>query len=140
MQFELLTINGAKFSGKAQEVVVDTAAGAIAVYANHEPLTTIVVPGSVVVRSESGKTETFATFGGLLEFENNVCRLLSDDAEHSDDLVEKEIADALAQAEKLKVDAKDKHELHTAQTLIDRHTVRLNVAKMKRRHHDRDQK
>lgn len=132
MQFKLLTLAGTKFDGDATEVVVDTASGSIAVYAMHEPLTTIVLPGSVVVRTAAGKTDIFTTFGGLLEFENNVCMLLSDESEHSDELVEKEIEQALENAYKQLENAKEKHELAHAQELIDRHSVRLNVAKLKR--------
>jgi ATP synthase F1 epsilon subunit len=134
MQFELLTLTGAKYSGEATEVVVNTASGSIAVYAMHEPLTTIVLPGSVTVRTPAGKTEVYTTFGGLLEFEGNVCRVLSDESEHSDDLVEKEIEDALAAAIKQQENATDKQELTHAQALVDRHTVRLSVSKLKRRH------
>lgn len=134
MKFELLTLNGAKFNGDATEVVVNTASGSIAVYALHEPLTTIVLPGSVSVTTPNGETEVFTTFGGLLEFENNVCRVLSDDSEHSDELVEKEIEEALANAQKQQENAKDKVELAHAQALVDRQMVRLNVAKLKRRH------
>jgi ATP synthase F1 epsilon subunit len=134
MQFELLTLTGAKYSGEATEVVVDTASGSIAVYAMHEPLTTIVLPGSVAVKTPNGKTELFTTFGGLLEFQDNICRVLSDESEHSDELVEKEIEEALANAKKQLSSSKDKQELAHAQALIDRHLVRLNVAKHKRRH------
>lgn len=133
MQFELLTLSGAKYNDKASEVVVNTASGSIAVYAMHEPLTTIVLPGSITVTTAAGKTEVYTTFGGLLEFQNNVCRVLSDESEHSDELVEKEIEIALENAQKQYSNAKDKQELAHAQALIDRHTVRLNVAKLKRR-------
>lgn len=133
MQFELLTLSGAKYNDKATEVVVNTASGSIAVYAMHEPLTTIVLPGSITVTTAAGKTEVYTTFGGLLEFQNNVCRVLSDESEHSDELVEKEIEVALDNAQKQYNNAKDKQELAHAQALIDRHTVRLNVAKLKRR-------
>lgn len=135
MQFELLTLTGAKYSGEATEVVVNTASGSIAVYALHEPLTTIVLPGSISVTDKSGKTEDFTTFGGILEFQDNVCRILSDESEHSDELVEKEIEEALAAALKQQENTKDKKELAYAQSLVDRHTVRLNVARLKRRHH-----
>lgn len=135
MQFELLTLQGTKFKGAAEEVVVDTASGSIAVYSLHEPLTTIVSPGSISVRTKDGANEVFTTYGGLLEFQDNICRILSDESEHSDELVEKEIEEALAAALKQQENTKDKQELAHAQSLVDRHTVRLNVARLKRRHH-----
>ncbi len=133
MQFELLTISGTKFSGEVSEVVLDTEAGTIAVFADHEPLTTIVKPGSVIIKTHTGKSEVFTTYGGILEVEANICRLLSDESEHIDELVESEIHDALEKAHQLKESAKDKHELAHAHSLIDRHSVRLNVARIKRR-------
>lgn len=134
MRFELLTLSGTKFNDEIIEVIVPTAAGAIAVLENHEPLTTIVVPGTVTIKPKKGENETFTTYGGVLEVSNKSCRLLSDESEHSDELVEQEVEAALAKAQGLREAAKDKHELAYAQSLVDRHTVRLNVARMKRRH------
>jgi F-type H+-transporting ATPase subunit epsilon len=132
MQFELLTLSGAKYAGAASEVIVNTASGSIAVYAQHEPLTTIVLPGSVVIRTLEGKTELFTTFGGLLEFENNVCRVLSDESEHSDGLVEKEIMQALENTKKRLENSKEKHQQALSEAIMNRHAVRLSAAKLKR--------
>lgn len=133
MQVELLTLNGTKFSGEAKEVQINTPSGAMTVLPHHEPLTAISVTGPVIITDNNGDQQVFATFGGLIEIESNRVRLLSDEAEHSDELIESEIQEALAMAEKLKKSAKDRKELHHAQTLIDRHIVRLEVSKVRRR-------
>ncbi len=139
MQFQLLTLAGTLYEDDAAEVVVLTATGEIGVLPNHEALTSIVLPGPVTVKSTSGESDTFVTFGGLLEIDGTTCRLLADEAEHSDDLIEREIEDALVKAKAMQEGAKDKHELAHALNLIDRHTVRLNVARIKRRHRTREQ-
>jgi ATP synthase F1 epsilon subunit len=137
MKFELVTLTGVKHSQEASEIALKTASGDIAVLPTHEPLTTIALPGAVKIRNKSGKVDTYVTFGGLLEVSKQGCTLLADEAEHVDDLIEKEIEKALAKAVELKALAKSKVELENAQTLIDRHTVRLNVAQLNR-HGSRD--
>lgn len=137
MQFELLTLTGAKYRGEVAEVSLRTAAGQIGILPHHEPLTAVVAPGPVVVRPKHGQAELFATFGGLLEVNPGGVRLLADEVEHADDLIHEEIEAALKKAEELKAKAKDKHALHRAEELIDRHEVRLEVSHMKRRRRSR---
>jgi F0F1-type ATP synthase epsilon subunit len=95
------------------------------------------VAGPVTVKPAQGREQTFATYGGMLEIQDNRVRLLADEAEHADELVAKEVEAALAEARALKAAAKDKHELARAQELIDRQTVRLGVARLSRRHRER---
>jgi ATP synthase F1 epsilon subunit len=137
MKFELITLTGIKHSEEVTEVALTTASGDIAVLPTHEPLTTIALPGAVKVRNRSGKIDTYVTFGGLFEVSKQSCTLLADEAEHINELIENEIEQALAKAIDLKVLAGSKVELENAQTLIDRHTVRLNVARLNR-HGSRD--
>lgn len=132
MQFELLTLSGTKYSGEVAEVALKTAGGSVAILPNHEPFTAIVVAGPVAVRPSGKNEELFATFGGIIEVMHNRVRLLADEAEHADELIEAEIVEALARAEAEKEGVKDKHELHRAQQLIDRHAVRLEVARIRR--------
>lgn len=133
MKFELITLSGVKHSDEVNEVALKTASGDIAVLPTHEPLTTIALPGAVIVRNKKGKTDVYVTFGGLFEVSQEKCVLLADEAENIDELIEKEIEEALVKAAELKILAKSKVELENAQTLIDRHTVRLNVARLNRR-------
>jgi len=134
MQFELLTLTGAKYSGEVAEVALATTEGSLAILPHHEPFTAIVIPGPVLVRATANEPEElFAIFGGIIEVSDNRVRLLADEAEHADDLVESEIEEALARAKAEKEGVKDKHELHRAQQLIDRHAVRLEVSRIRRR-------
>ncbi len=135
MQFELLTLTGTKFTGEVSEVILTTPNGQIGILPHHEPLTAVVKAGSVVVREKGGKQTIFAAFGGLLEVTEAGTRVLADEAEHEDSLIQAEIQVALAEAEELKTKAGDKHELARAQALVDRQTVRLGVAQMRRRTH-----
>jgi F-type H+-transporting ATPase subunit epsilon len=134
MEFELLTLAGTKYKGEARSVHVRTATGEMGILPHHENLTTIVLPGAITITTPSG-VEHLASFGGLLQVTDNHVRLLADEAEHADELIHHEIEAALEYAKSLQASAKTKHELHHAQTLIDRHAVRLHVAGLRRRHH-----
>jgi F-type H+-transporting ATPase subunit epsilon len=135
MQFELLTLSGSRYVGEIAEVSVNTSSGQIAILPHHEPLTSVVAPGAIVVHPKSGKVELFATFGGLVEVTKDYVRILTDEAEHADDLIESEIQAAMAEAERLRATAKDAPQLAHANRMIDRSTVRLGVARLKRHHH-----
>jgi F-type H+-transporting ATPase subunit epsilon len=137
MNFELLTLSGAKFQGEADEVVLTTTEGEMGILPHHEPLVAQVIPGMVTIKTGRGAPEVFATFGGLLEVTRDHVRLLADEADHESDLVTEEIESALAEARVMRDKAKDKHELAKAQQLIDRSELRLGIAKMRRRHHER---
>ena len=133
MEFELLTLAGVKYKGEAREVHVRTATGEMGILPHHENLTTIVKPGPVIITTKSG-VEYVASFGGILQIVDNHVRLLADEAEHADELIHEEIEAALEYAKTLRANAKTKFELHSAQTLVDRHAVRLQVSGLRRRH------
>ena len=137
MRFELLTLNGAMFQGEADEVQLTTSNGEIGILPHHEPLVAAVMPGAVTIRTSKAAPEVFATYGGLLEVTKDYVRRLADEADHEGELVASEIEAALAQAKKARENAKDKTELANAQRVIDRSTVRLGVARMRRTHHER---
>lgn len=134
MQFELLTLTGAKFKGEVDEVILTTTEGQMGVLPHHEPFVGQVVAGAVTIKAD-GKSEVFATYGGLVEITKDYVRLLADAADHESDLVAEEIEEALAQAKTLRDKAKDKVELAKAQQMIDRSEVRLGIARMRRTHH-----
>lgn len=133
---ELVTLDGPKIDEQVYEILLPTSEGAIAIYAQHMPLVTTVVPGVISVRRNKGdaddKIEVFATNGGVAEVGAKAVRILVDEATHAEDLVEQEEREALERAHKLKAEAKDEVELEHAQNLIDRQAVRLKVAELRR--------
>lgn len=138
MKLELVTLAGIKVDTDVYEVMLPTAAGPIAVFPGHEPLVSVAVPGAIIVRFKKGDSESqleyYAVSGGVIEVNQSLVRVLVDEADHGDDIVEAESRAALEKALKLKETAKDAVELDKATQLIDRHQVRLNVAGLRRRH------
>ena len=135
MRFELVTLMGIKLDQDIYQATIDTADGEISVYPDHEPLVTIAVPGVISVRKHKDRDdeEFFAISGGVVEISGTRIRVLVDEAEHGDDIVEAESQAALERALRLRDEAQDQIELEKAHQLIDRHQVRLRVADLRRR-------
>ena len=136
MKLEFVTLSGPKLQDDVYEVILPTADGAIAIYPHHMPIVTTVVSGVITVRHKKedpdSQRDVYATNGGVAEVSGTLIRLLVDEADHADDIVEQEAAEALAAAKKLKDEAKDELELERAEALIDRQAVRLRVAELRR--------
>ena len=137
MQLELVTLRGKKLDLSVYEVVIPTADGPIAVFPSHEPLVTMAVPGALAVRQnkddDDEKLEYFAISGGVVEISHERVRVLVDEADQSDEIVEAESTAALERAKQMRKEAKNQVELEKAAELIDRHAVRLKVAELRRR-------
>jgi F-type H+-transporting ATPase subunit epsilon len=138
MKLELITLLGKKIDQEVYEVMMPTADGDIAVFPGHEPLVTIAVPGAIAVRYKKGDPDTqldyFAITGGVVEVSQQKIRVLVDEADHGDDIVEAETKAALERAIEMRDNAKNQVELEKAHQLVDRHSVRLKVADLRRRH------
>jgi F-type H+-transporting ATPase subunit epsilon len=136
IHFALVTLDGTKFARDVHEVLLPTLDGEIGVYTDHMPLVSVAVPGIIRVRPKDTTTddqmEIFATNGGVIEIMDNTVRVLVDEADHADEISEKEAREAYERAQKHKAEAKDKVSLDAAQSLMDRHAVRLKVAELKR--------
>lgn len=139
--FQLVSLSGKKFDDDVYEVVLPTLDGEIGVLQDHMPLVSVATNGVVIIRRNAKdpdhKREFFATNGGVIEVANNNLRVLVDEADHADEVNESEAQKALQRAEKMKSEAKDQVSLDHAQSMVDRQTVRLQVAGLKRRHQRR---
>lgn len=138
MNLQLITLLGTKVDQEAYEVMIPTADGEIGVFPGHEPLVSLAVPGAIAVRynkhDSDEKLDYFAISGGVVEIKQDLIRILVDEADHGDDIVESESKAALERAMAMRDNAKDQVELEKAHQLVDRHAVRLKVADLRRRH------
>jgi F-type H+-transporting ATPase subunit epsilon len=141
IHFQLVSLSGTKFDDDVYEIILPTLEGEIGVLQDHMPLVSVATIGTIAVRRNARDTdaqrEFFATNGGVIEVSDNTLRVLVDEADNADDLNEAEVQKALERAKKMKSEAKDQVSLEHAQSLVDRHEVRLQVAGLKRRHQRR---
>ena len=139
--FQLVSLSGKQFDEDVYEVILPTLDGEIGVLQDHMPLVSVAKTGVIAVRRNpkdpDSQRDYFATNGGAIEVENNILRVLVDEADHADDINEAEVQKALERAQKMKAEAKDQISLEHAQTLVDRQAVRLQVAGLRRRHQKR---
>jgi F-type H+-transporting ATPase subunit epsilon len=136
--FQLVSLSGKKFDDDVYEVVLPTLDGEIGVLQDHMPLVSVATNGAIMIRraprDPDSQREYFATNGGVIEVADNALRVLVDEADHADEINAAEVQKALERAEKMRTEAKDQVSLEHAQSLVDRQTVRLQVAGLKRRH------
>lgn len=135
MQFTLVTLSGIKLDESIYSVSIPTVDGEISVFPSHEPLVTIAKSGVVTVHrsKDSSEEEFFAISGGVVEVSYESVRILVDEADHGEDIVEAETQAALERALKARDESGDQIEREKAKQLIDRHMVRLKVADLQRR-------
>lgn len=135
MKLELTTLLGTRVNTEVYEVMLPTHDGEIAIFPGHEPLVTLATPGAIAVRHTKGSDdlEYYAISGGIIEVNQSRVRVLVDEADHGDDIVEAESQAALTRALEMQQNATDQIELEKAHQLVDRHSVRLRVAELHRR-------
>ncbi|HTE58306.1 MAG TPA: ATP synthase F1 subunit epsilon [Verrucomicrobiae bacterium] len=143
IRLKLETISGTKYDDDVYEVELPTMAGQIGVLTGHMPLISVATHGVIKIRKTATEPDDmrdfFATNGGVIEMDHEAGTLtvLVDEADHADDISEDEAKKAYELAQKMKGEAKDQVSLEHAQSLMDRHAVRLQVAGLKRRHRNR---
>lgn len=137
MDFQLVTLEGTKVDEEVYEVILPTADGEISVFPGHEPLISVAIPGVVQVRKQKSdaddRMEFFAISGGIIEINQKKVRILVDEADHGEDIVEAESKAALERAVAMRDNAENQVDLEKAHQLVDRHAVRLKVAELHRR-------
>lgn len=137
IQLELVTLTGLKLRESVYEVLLPTPQGQIAVFKNHAPLVSTAVTGVISVRKKDNHPddmmEHYAIDSGIIEISNDTVRVLVDEADKDSEVSAKEAEEALANAKKLRAEAKDQVSLDKAQALVDRQTSRLKIAELRRR-------
>ena len=139
MKFELITLSGVKLDQEIYSATIPTIDGEISVFPSHEPLVTMAKNGVIAVtsRKDGDEVEYFAISGGVVEITHERIRVLVDEADHGEDIIEAETKAALDRAIKLRDETDDQVEREKAHQLIDRHLVRLKVADLQRRKRQR---
>lgn len=137
VKLELVTLSGVKLKDMVYEVKLPTPQGLIAVYENHAPLVTLASTGIITVRPKANTPDdlqdNYAIDSGVIEIENNIVRVLVDEADKDSEVSEKEAQEALKRAKQLRAEAKDRTSLDKAQALVDRQASRLKIAELRRR-------
>lgn len=94
LQVELVAADRLVWSGEATMVITRTTEGDVGILPNHAPLLSLMVDGSVDVRTSDGETLLAAVDSGFLSVAHNRVSILSEHAEMSHEIdLEKARAD-----------------------------------------------
>jgi len=127
---EIITPERVAYEGDGILVTVPTVGGVLGVGGGHIPLLTNLKVGEVIVRRKEGD-QHLAVAGGFVEILPDVVRIMADSAEHDTELDELVVKEALAAAERAKVQATDDTQFAHASAQLEHNLVRLKVAQRK---------
>lgn len=137
LTFELVTLEGIKFSEECFEIILPTEQGQIAVFPNHVPLVSVAAPGIVSVRIRESDPDAalhhYAIDGGVIEVGEHRIRVLADEAQSAEDIDQAQAQAALQRAKELQKQAEGRVALADATALVERHLAQLKVAELKNR-------
>ena len=122
---EVVSPEAVLFTGEAEMVVARTLDGEIAFQTGHVSFLGALEDSSLRVLQESGQM-TFAVHGGFVEVSNDRVTVLSDVAEHANEI---DVARATAAFEKAEAAMRADPEDLEAQAAVQRASVRLEVAR-----------
>lgn len=130
---EIITPEKIVYKDEADEIVVPTINGEIAILPNHIGLLTQVRPGELIIKKGSGQ-QYLAITGGFLEVADNKVSILTDYAIKAQDIEVARAQEAKKRAEKAMSEKTTDNELKIAQGEMIKAILELKVAtKHKRR-------
>lgn len=131
LALSILTPQSQVYSGEADEVIVPTLNGEIAILPNHVSLLTQILPGELRVKN-CGKTNFFAIMGGYLEVVKNTVNVLGDYAVRAEDIEIAKVEQAKQRAEKQKQEKVSQEDLAIINAELRRSLLELKVARRNR--------
>ncbi|MEO8467805.1 MAG: F0F1 ATP synthase subunit epsilon [Gammaproteobacteria bacterium] len=128
---EIVSAEGAIFSGDAERVFAPAGAGEIGIAPRHAPLLTTLKPGSIRVLTAEGEKVFYVT-GGVLEVQPHLVSVLADSALHAEQLDEAEALAARDRARELLQGRAEGIDLAAAQTAMVEAEARYRAAQQLR--------
>lgn len=134
LKIEIVTPERLVRTAEGDEVLLPTVEGQIGIRTGHIPLIVPLQAGEIIVKQDSGNREFFAVAGGFVEVIDNTVRILADSAEHSDELDELIVMEAVERARKLKEEATESVQFADASAQLEANLARLKVVGRKKAH------
>ena len=128
---KVVTPDGVCFDGPAEEIVVRSVSGDVAIMARHTNFVTALGMGPALIVA-GGQRRTAACIGGMLSVVDGKVTLLPTTFEWSDQIDVERAKASIARAENMLADPnKDEHTVQYANARIKRARVRLSAAEKK---------
>ena len=124
---DIVSAEGAIFSGEAAMVFAPAVMGDIGIAPRHAPLLTTLKPGEVRVQTPGGEEQFFYVSGGAIEVQPHLVTVLADTALRARDLDEAAAMQAMERAEEALKNRGSKIEVAEAMAEIARRAAQLKV-------------
>jgi F-type H+-transporting ATPase subunit epsilon len=126
-KLRILEAEGTFYDGGCLSIIVPTSEGAYGIQANHEHLIAAVVPGEIKYTLPSGEEMYAAITGGFLKMEDNELLILTEAAEHPEEIDEKRMREEVRLATEEIESKRSIEEYRIAQARMARAINRLKV-------------
>ena len=132
MRLEIITAEQQAYADDVEALVAPGIDGELGILPHHAPLITALQPGEIMIRKD-GQESYMVVSGGFLEVMANQVTILSDAAEHSEEIDEARAQEAMQQAQERLASSTGDLDLEQATTSLRRAKVRLKVFRRRRR-------
>jgi len=133
LHLEIVTPESRSFAGEVKFVIVPGVEGGLGILPDHIPLLTEIIPGELIVTTDTEEL-TFAIGGGFLEVRPDRVSVLTDMALKDEEIDEKSAEEAVARAEReIREGALSGEELALVQSSLLRSLAQLHVKRRTRR-------
>lgn len=135
MQVDIVSAEGAIFSGKAEMLYAQAANGEVGILPHHTQFLSSMKPGSVRIVN-GNEEEHFFVNGGIIEIQPSVVTVLADSAVRADDLDEAQAVIAKQRAEEAMDNAKSDTDIAKAQIELAQAVAQIqSISKLRDRLH-----
>jgi F-type H+-transporting ATPase subunit epsilon len=134
IHIDIVSAEGAIFSGDANMVFVPAKMGEIGIAPRHAPLLTSLKPGAVRVQTTTEGEKFFYVTGGVLEIQPHLVTVLADSALHAGQLDEAEALAARERAREMLVGRTEGTDLAAAQAALVEAEARYRASQQLKGH------
>ncbi len=132
LKLEIITPERRVYEDEVDMVIAPGAEGYLGILPHHAPLFTSLGPGELRVK-KSGVEQALAVFGGFMEVRADRVTVLTDAAEHVEEIDEQRAQAARDAAQRAIAEGRGGAETAAARASLERALVRLRVSGRRRR-------
>ena len=125
---KIITPDRVFYSGKASFLELNTVEGAIGIYKNHIPMTTVLEPGIATITEEGGNKKEAALHTGFMEILGDRITILAEIAEWPDEIDRNRAQEAKIRAERRLQNDKSNINITRAELALHKALVRIELA------------
>jgi F-type H+-transporting ATPase subunit epsilon len=133
IRLEIVTPEGAVYEDDVDMVIAPASEGYVGILPHHAPLLTTLGPGEFRVK-KGGVEQVLAVFGGFMDVRGDRVVVLTEDAEHAEDIDAQQAQEARDRAQQaLQAGPMSAAEEARARASLQRALVRIRVSERRRR-------